>query len=179
MDVIIGLINLMAVAVLFLGWKRRHGFLAGLALVPACAAWVLWRGRHGPEYATVYWFVTLTLFGWMATFLNRDFKVVQASAKLRRRFGGIDRTQLGRVMGRVVLAGPLAGFAGLLPWMAWAAWMPGVPANRLVAAIFLCIVSWTLLAFWGLTSSRPCRPIQSMAGLIAVSGILLILGVQR
>lgn len=179
MDVIIGLINLMAVAVLFLAWKRRHGLLAGLALVPACAAWVLWRGRHGPEYATVYWFVTLTLFGWMATFLNRDFNVVQASAKLRRRFGGIDRTQLGRVMGRVVLAGPLAGFAGLLPWMAWAAWIPGVPANRLVAAIFLFIVSWTWLAFWALASSRPCRPIQSMAGLIAVSGILLILRAQR
>jgi hypothetical protein len=178
MDVIIGLINLMAVAVLFLAWKRRHGLLAELALVPACAAWILWSARHGPEYATVYWFVTLTLFGWTATFLNRDFNMVQASTTLRRRFGGIDRTQLGRVMGRVVLAGPLAGLAGLLPWMAWAAWIPGVPANRLVAAIFLFIASWTLLAFWALASSRPCRPIQSMAGLIAVSGILLILGVQ-
>jgi len=178
MDVIIGLIHLMAVAVLFLAWKRRHGLLAGLALVPACAAWVLWSGRHGPEYATVYWFVTLTLFGWTATFLNRDFNMVQASTTLRRRFGGIDRTQLGRVMGRVVLVGPLAGLAGLLPWMVWTAGIPGDPANRLVAAIFLFIVSWTLLAFWVLASSRPWRPILSLAGLIAVSGILLILRVQ-
>ena len=179
MDVVIGLINLIAVAVLFLGWKRRHGFFAGLALVPACAAWVLWRGRHGPEYATVYWLMTLTLVGWMASFLNRDFNVVQAKTKLRRRVRMIDGAQLGRVMGRTFLAGPLAGLAGLLPWMVWAAWIPGVPANRLVAAIFLFIASWTLLAFWALASSRPCRPIQSMAGLIAVSGILLILGEQR
>lgn len=179
MDVVIGLINLIAVAVLFLGWKRRHGFFAGLALVPACAAWVLWRGRHGPEYATVYWLMTLTLFGWMASFLNRDFNVVQAKTKLRRRVRMIDGAQLGRVMGRTFLAGPLAGLAGLLPWMVWAAWIPWVPANRLVAAIFLFIASWTLLAFWALASSRPCRPIQSMAGLIAVSGILLILGEQR
>lgn len=179
MDVVIGLINLIAVAVLFLGWKRRHGFFAGLALVPACAAWVLWSSRHGPEYATVYWLMTLTLFGWMASFLNRDFNVVQAKTKLRRRVRMIDGAQLGRVMGRTFLAGPLAGLAGLLPWMVWAAGIPGVPANRLVAAVFLFIVSWMLLTFWTLSSSRPSRPILSIAGLIAVSGTLLILRAQR
>jgi 3-deoxy-D-manno-octulosonic-acid transferase len=138
----------------------------------------MWSSRHGPEYATVYWFVTLTLFGWMASYLNRDFGTIQVKAKPRRRVVVIHATGVGRVMGRAVLVGPLAGLAGLLPWMVWTAGISGDPANRLVAAIFLFIVSWALLAFWVLASSRPWRPMLSIAGLIGLGGILMILGVH-
>lgn len=173
MDIVIAFINLSAMGVLFLAWKTRYRFLSGLALILACAAWILWTGRHGPEYATVYWFMTLTVFAWMTTFLNRDFKVVQAQAKPRRRTAKIGRSQLGRAFGQVMLAGPLAGLAGLLPWVLWAIEAPGVPANRIVAAVFLFILSWTLLTFWVLASSRPWKPILLIAGLIGLSGALL------
>ena len=163
-DVLASLACLVAVGVLFLGWKHHNRLLAALAILLALGGTAAWLVGHGPEYGLVYSGLMLMFLAGCAVFLNRVWRVVESPARPWRALQRPGCGRVGRVLLMVVLAGPGLGLAGFLVGLAWAALIPGEPAGRIVSGLVVWLLSWAVLACGLLGAIVPRRPALTTIG---------------
>ena len=175
-DVLACLAQLAATGTLFLASRQRQRLLAALAVLLGLVGMAFWIAGHGLEYGLVYSALMLTMLGWLAVFLNRDWRTLAKIDRPQRalRWPGCNR--FGKACAQVVLAGPATGLVACLAGLAWAACVPGAPANRIVSGLFVCMACWVLLACWLLGAVRWHRPILAIGTLLILASLALVQG---
>ena len=175
-DVLACLAQLAATGTLFLASRQRQRLLAALAVLLGLVGMAFWMAGHGLEYGLVYSALMLTMLGWLAVFLNRDWRTLAKIPKPQRALRWPACNRFGRACAQVVLAGPATGLVACLAGLAWAACIPGAPANRIVSGLFVCMVCWALLACWLLGAVRRHRPILAIGTLLILASLVLVQG---
>ena len=175
-DVLASLAQLAATGVLFLAWQQRRGLLAALAVLLGLVGMACWMVGHGLEYGLVYSASMLTLLGWLAVFLNRDWRLLARLHKPQRALRWPAPGRIAKACAQVALAGPVTGLVTCLAGLAWAALVSGEPANRIVSGLFVGMACWALLACWLLGALRLRRPILAIGTLFILAGLALVQG---
>lgn len=175
-DALACLAQLAATGVLFLASRHRHRLLAVLAVLLGLAGMAFWMVGHGLEYGLVYSAMMLTLLGWLAVFLNRDWRILTRIDKPQRALHWPGPDRIGTACALLALTGPATGLAACLAGLAWAAFFPGEPANRIVSGLFVCMACWALLACWLLGAVHRRRPILAISALLILASLVLVQG---
>jgi hypothetical protein len=170
----------VAVSTLYRSWRQpgassRLMALAGWLLVCVAAIW--WIRFRGPEHGLAYAAIALAFSAWtVVAFAGRE--APRPNERERRRLPRIagtvaGRAAIGRTLGRVFVAFPLAGAVSLLASVLIAAGLPWGTVNRYVFAIMIAPIIWGVLAMWAGMTETLARTALVLTGASAACAVLL------
>lgn len=176
-----GLLVTMGVLVLYLAWRRsrRHRGLVLLGWGLIACAYLCWSRAAGADSGPAAGTVVLMLgalvlvlaFGqWRTKRSARTKQRSDAAISIREDNGLAERQErVGRIVLRVLAAGPLALTAALSVAMMIVARAPGVEADRLVTAAFAALLLWAAGMIWSCAARRPAVPTVALTVLSVAS----------
>ena len=168
----------IGVTTIYLSWRHTRSWsrlaaLAGWLLVCVAAVW--WVRFRGVEHGLAYAAIALSFGAWALVVLaGRETPRPSERRRLPRVAGTFaGRAAIAQTLGRVFVAFPLAGAAGLLASVLIAASLPWGIVNRYVFAMLVAPILWGVLAMWAGMTVTLARTALLLAGASAACAALL------